>query len=141
VSATAEEFGDVGTPVYAKRFARDLPRIDLMINLDCAGGALCPLKVHVPTTDSVMPLVSRLVRPYPSLRVVPAEPRAWGHIIAYLPKGTNEVAVVNEWANARIHTPRDEPANLSYAKMADATFFLRDLIEAYDRKPARGRAP
>lgn len=96
VSATAEEFGDVGTPVYAKRFAKHLPPVDLMINTDCVGGALCPLCVRVPKRDSVVPLLKKLVTPYRSLRVVPGK--------------------------------------LSPARMADTALFLRDLVEAYDRR-------
>lgn len=133
VSATAEEFGNVGTPVYAKKFARELERIDLMINADCVGGLLCPLKVYVPEKDPVAPLVDRFVRPYQPLRVVRTPGRHYGHIVDYLGPKASSFAVVCEWTNARIHTVKDEPASLSYPKLAKVAHFLRDVIVAFDR--------
>ena len=134
VSATAEEFGNVGTPVYARKFASELKLIDLMINADCVGGALCPLRVYVQKDDRILPLVEKTVRPYPSMKVVKTDRRGYGHIMEYLDgRKVSAVDVVNIWANARIHTPKDQPSNLSYAKMADAALFLRDLVVAFDR--------
>jgi hypothetical protein len=143
VSATGEEFGNVGTPVYAKTFARELKKIDLMINADCVGGLLCPLKVYVQKGDTVLPLVRQALRPLSSMRLVTTENRTYGQISEYLGKSVNCVNVVNQWENARIHTPKDEPSNLSDAKMADTVEFLRDLVETYDRAPAAhaARAP
>jgi Iap family predicted aminopeptidase len=137
VSATAEEFGDVGTPVYARRFAAELKRIDLMINLDCVGGLLCPLKVYVHRGDPVVPLARRMLVPYGSMKLVLTEDRSGGHIRNFLPKRVNAVNVICDWTNALIHTPRDEPSNLSCAKMADVAHYIRDLIVAYDRKGLR----
>jgi hypothetical protein len=126
VSATGEEFGNVGTPVYAKKFAAELKKIDLMINADCVG---------VQKDDSVLPLVRQTLRSFPGMKLVPTETRTYGQISEYLGSSANAVNVVNEWANARIHTAKDEPSNLSDARMADVAEFLRDLVEGYDRKP------
>jgi hypothetical protein len=135
VSATGEEFGNVGTPVYAKKFAAELRKIDLVINADCVGGALCPLRVFVQKDDSVLPLVRQTLRSFPGMKLVPTETRTYGQISKYLAPSVNAVNVINEWANARIHTSKDEPSNLSDARMADVAEFLRDLVEGYDRKP------
>jgi aminopeptidase YwaD len=137
VSATSEEFGDVGTPVYARRFAAELRRIDFMINLDGVGGLLCPLKVYVHRGDPVAPLARRTLAPYRRMKLVLTEDRFGGHIRDFLPKSVNAVNVICDWTNALIHTPRDVPTNLSCAKMADVARYLRDLIVAYDRKGVR----
>ncbi len=137
VSATAEEFGNVGTPVYARKFAAELRRTDLAINADCVGGILCPLRVFVQRTDRILPLVERKIAPYRSMKLVETEERTFGQIADYLGPRAHAVNVVNDWANARVHTAKDEPSNLSYAKMADVARFLRDLVDEYDR---RGRA-
>jgi hypothetical protein len=133
VSATAEEFGNVGTPVYAKKFAAELKLVDLMINADCVGGALCPNRAFVPKDDPVLLLAERLLRKYPSIRLVKTDKRQYGHISEYLDARVSAIDVVNDWANARIHTPKDEPSNLSLKKMEDVVFFLRDVIMVFDR--------
>ena len=133
VSATGEEFGNVGTPVYVKRFARQLKRIDLMINADCCGGALCPVHVYVRKKDTAGPLVERKIKPYRTLTMVRPD-RSYGSQIAeYLAPSVNVVNVICDWTNARIHTARDEASNLSLRKLEEVSHFLRDLIVAYDR--------
>ena len=139
VSATFEEFGNIGTPVYAKKFAAELKKIDLMVNADCVGGALCPLRVFVHKYDTVLPLVRRTLRSFPSLKLVLTDTRTYGHISDHLDPSVNAVNVINDWANARIHTAKDEPSNLSDARMADAAEFIRDLVENFDRKPLAAR--
>ena len=132
VSATAEEFGNVGTPVYARTFARELKRIDLMINADCVGGLLCPVRVYVQEKDKVAPLVERLVRPYRTLTAVRTPERRYGQILEYLGPRVSAANVVSDWANARIHTPKDQSSNLSPAKLAEVSHFLRDLVLRFD---------
>lgn len=133
VSATAEEFGDVGTPVYARRFASVLKRTDLAINLDCVGGLLCPLKVYVQRGDPIAPLARRTLAPFRSMRLVLTEDRSGGHISGFLAKRASAVNVISDWTNALIHTPLDGPSHLSPAKMADVAHCIRDLVVAYDR--------
>jgi aminopeptidase YwaD len=137
VSATAEEFGDVGTPVYARRFAAELARTDLAINLDCVGGLLCPLKVYVHRSDPIAPLARRTLASYRSMRLVLTPDRSGGHISSFLSKRASAVNVISDWTNALIHTPRDRLSNLSRAKMADVAHYLRDLVVAYDRGAPR----
>jgi aminopeptidase YwaD len=137
VSATGEEFGNVGTPVYAKTFAKELRRIDLMINADCVGGRLCPLKVYVRKTDPVGALVKRTLAPYRSMRLVRTDGPYGSQIADHLGARVNVVNVICDWTNALIHTPKDVPANLSTAKLAEVAHFLRDLVLAYDREPRR----
>jgi aminopeptidase YwaD len=132
VSATAEEFGDVGTPVYARRFADELARTDLAINLDCVGGLLCPLKVYVHRSDPIAPLARRALDPYRSMKLVLTEDRSGGHISSFLSNRASAVNVICDWTNALIHTPQDRPSNLSVAKMADVARYIRDLVVAYD---------
>jgi len=137
VSATSEEFGDVGTPVYARRFAAELKRTDLAINLDCIGGLLCPLKVYVHRHDSIVPLAGRTLAPYRSMKLVLTPDRSGGHISSFLPKRASAVNVICDWTNALIHTPQDRPSNLSTAKMADVAHYIRDLVVACDRRERR----
>jgi hypothetical protein len=133
VSATAEEFGNVGTPVYAKKFAAELKLIDLMINADCVGGALCPNRAFVGPRDPVLTIAERAIRQYPTISLVKEDKRDYGHIIEYLGPKVSCVNVVNDWKNARIHTAKDEPSNLSFKKLVDVSLFLRDVIVAFDR--------
>jgi hypothetical protein len=135
VSATGEEFGNVGTPVYARTFAKELRRIDLVLNLDSVGGRLCPLKVWVQKGDPVAGLVKRTLAPYPSMRLVLTDAPYGGQIAGFLGSRASAVNVIPDWTNALIHTPKDVPANLSPAKLADVAWFVRDLVLAYDRGP------
>ncbi len=60
-----------------------------------------------------------------------------GRFAGFLGGRASAVNVIPDWTNALIHTPKDVPANLSPAKLADVAWFVRDLVLAYDRAADR----
>ena len=100
-------------------------------------GPALPLKVYVRKTDPVGALVKRTLVPYRSMRLVRTDGPYGNQIADHLGTRVNVVNVICDWTNALIHTPKDVPANLSTAKLAEVAHFLRDLVLAYDREPRR----